>query len=130
MVRHCRVQVRRQAVTIARTFILSQESFAIFICLCNSFLQLIFIHWEYFPTYPLLPWLHSMEACEHLFGVLWQLETDFIFANTIYLEPKLCMLMIGAFCDLTTQEQANTMASGYHHTYFLASDINLKALAA
>ncbi|KAI0026467.1 hypothetical protein K488DRAFT_66592, partial [Vararia minispora EC-137] len=108
---------------------ISRESCAIFIRLCDSLLQLIFVHQKFFSSYPLLPWLHSTEACEHFFGMLRQLKTDFTFADAIYLEPKLRTLMLGAFRNLTAQEQANATASGYHHMYFIASDIDLKALA-
>jgi len=82
----------------------------------------------FYPTYPLLPWLHSTEPCEHLFGLLRQLKRDFNYSDMLYLEPKLRALMLGAFGNLTTEQKANETMSGYHHTYFKAKDLDLDVL--
>lgn len=107
---------------------ISHESFDILITLCDSLIQLIIIHRQFYPQYPLLPWLHSTEPCEHIFGMIRQLKKDFNYADMLYLEPKLRTLMMGAFQDLSVDEKANQTAAGYHHTYFHAPDLDLAAL--
>jgi hypothetical protein len=39
--------------------------------------------------FPLLPWLHSTEACEHGFGEAWKVVKDFTMLDLIYIFPKL-----------------------------------------
>ncbi|KAI0060330.1 hypothetical protein BV25DRAFT_977826 [Artomyces pyxidatus] len=107
---------------------ISRESYDIFLTICDSLVQLIVTYRKYFTTYPLLPWLHSTETCEHIFGMLRQLKKDFNYADMLYLEPKLRSLMLGAFQNLSPDEQANQAAAGYHHTYFHASDLDLRVL--
>jgi len=107
---------------------ISRESYEIFLNLCDSLLALILAYRTWYPTYPLLPWLHSTEPCEHLFGLLRQLKRDFNYSDMLYLEPKLRVLMLGEFGNLTTEQKANETASGYHHTYFKADDLDLEAL--
>ncbi|KAH7918146.1 hypothetical protein BV22DRAFT_1108436 [Leucogyrophana mollusca] len=108
---------------------ISCESYNIFLTLCDSLpMQLIIAYRKYYPTYPLLPWLHSTEPCKHIFGLLRQLEKDFNYADMLYLEPKLTALMMGAFQYLSPEEGANQTAAGYHHTYFHAPDLDLAAL--
>jgi hypothetical protein len=107
---------------------ISQESFDIFMTLCESLLMLIIIYQKYYPRYPLLPWLHSTEPCEHVFGAMRQIKKDFTFADMLNMQPKLQALLLGAFGDLSTEEQANQTAAGYHHTYFKADDLDLKEL--
>jgi len=107
---------------------ISRESFDIFMILSESLLSLTLIYRKYYPQYPLLPWLHSTEPCEHLFGVLRQIKRDFTFADMLNAQAKLEALLLGAFGDLSAEEQANQTAAGYHHTYFKADDLDLKEL--
>ncbi|KZV67782.1 hypothetical protein PENSPDRAFT_610974 [Peniophora sp. CONT] len=107
---------------------ISRESFDIFLILCDSLIQLIFVYREFYPTYPLLPWLHSTEMLEHFFGILRKLKADFNFADALWLEPKLRTLMLGAFKNLTPEQQANATAAGYWHTYLHAPDLDEAAL--
>jgi hypothetical protein len=78
--------------------------------------------------YPLLPWLHSTEVCEHLFGMLRQLKKDLMYADVLQLERKLRVLQMGAFGNLTPKQQANETAVNYHHTYFKADDVDILIL--
>lgn len=112
----------------AHIHFISRESFDIFITLCDSLLSLMIIHRQFYPTYPLLPWLHSTEPCEHLFGVLRQLKKDFNYSDVLYLEPKLRTLLLGTFGDLSPDDQANQTAAGYHHTYFHTTDLDILSL--
>ncbi|KAJ6504529.1 hypothetical protein DFH09DRAFT_943717 [Mycena vulgaris] len=111
-----------------KTQFISRESYDIFLTICDGLLALIVAYRKYFPTYPLLPWLHSTEVCEHFFGMLRQLKKDFNYADVLYLERKLRVLMMGAFGNLSSDEQANETAGGYHHTYFNADDLDTAVL--
>ncbi|KAF5370922.1 hypothetical protein D9615_009812 [Tricholomella constricta] len=112
------------------TNFISRESFDIFITLCDSLLSLIIIYRRYHLKYPLLPWLHSTEPCEHAFGVMRQIKTDFTYSDMLSASRKLAVLMSGAFGSLSAEEKANTTAAGYYHTYFKNNDIDLCELAS
>jgi hypothetical protein len=107
---------------------ISCESYDIFITICNSLLALIFIHWQFYPTYPLLPWMHSTEPSEHVFSVIRKLKPDFNFADFLFLWQKIMLLLQGDFNNTSPQEKSNRTAEGYHHTYFNSKDINLTNL--
>ncbi|KAJ7745879.1 hypothetical protein DFH07DRAFT_924502 [Mycena maculata] len=111
-----------------KTHFISRESYNIFLTICDSLLSLIVAYRKYYPTYPLLPWLHSTEVCEHLFGMLRQLKKDFNYADILYLERKLRVLMMGAFGNLSPDQQANQTSAGYVHTYFKADDLDTAIL--
>ncbi|KAJ6609212.1 hypothetical protein B0H10DRAFT_2226075 [Mycena sp. CBHHK59/15] len=111
-----------------KTQFISRESYDIFFTICDGLLSLIVAYRKYFPTYPLLPWLHSTEVCEHLFGMLRQLKKDFNYTDVLYLEHKLRILMMGAFANLSPDQQANQMSAGYVHTYFKADDLDTTIL--
>ncbi|KAJ6521817.1 hypothetical protein DFH09DRAFT_1424506 [Mycena vulgaris] len=111
-----------------KTQFISRESYDIFLTVCDGLLSLMVSYHKYFPMYPLLPWLHSTEVCEHLFGMLRQLKKNFNYADVLYLERKLRVLMMGAFGNLSPDEQANQTAGGYHHTYFSADDLDVVVL--
>lgn len=109
--------------TLATHFI-SREYYDIAITLCDSLLSLQLVHRRYFMSHPLLPWLHSTEVCEHIFGILRQLKADFTYADLLHLVPKLRVLLLGAFGDLSAEEKTAQTAAGYHHTYFRADDLD------
>ncbi|KAG7095217.1 hypothetical protein E1B28_005992 [Marasmius oreades] len=104
---------------------ISRQSYNIFLTLCDSLLKLIVVYRRWYPTYPLLPWLHSTEPCEHVFGILRQLKKDFTYVDLLYLQPKLHVLLLGDFSNLTAEEKAKQTSAGYHHTYFRADDLDL-----
>lgn len=110
------------------TQFISRESFDIFMTVCDGLLSLIIIYRQYYSRYPLLPWLHSTEPCEHVFGVIRQIKKDFTYSDMLAAEAKLRILLLGAFGDLTPEEQSNQTASGYHHTYFKADDLDTQEL--
>ncbi|KDQ07233.1 hypothetical protein BOTBODRAFT_76758, partial [Botryobasidium botryosum FD-172 SS1] len=108
---------------------ISRESFDIFTFVCDALVLLIVTYCNYFPRYPLLPWLHSTEPCEHVFGCMRQLKRDFDIADFLYFIPKLIIHLSGKFGVLSPEEKENATAAGYHHTYFDTSDIDLPVLA-
>ncbi|KAJ7151882.1 hypothetical protein C8R43DRAFT_1067439 [Mycena crocata] len=107
---------------------ISRESYDIFLTICDGLLSLILVYRNFFPTYPLLPWLHSTEVCEHLFGMLRQLKKDFNYADVLNFERKLRAFMRGSFANLSADEQANQTSAGYLHTYFTADDLDTAEL--
>ncbi|KZV80253.1 hypothetical protein EXIGLDRAFT_630566, partial [Exidia glandulosa HHB12029] len=110
--------------------LISRESLNIFFTLCDTLIGLIVSYRDLHGDYPFLPWLHSTEPLEHVFGVLRQLMPDFTFADFLAFVPKLCAYLLGKFGLMAPEEQANLTAAGYWHTYNLSSDIDLEALAA
>lgn len=107
---------------------ISRQSYDIFLTLCDSLLSLIIVYRRFYPTYPLLPWLHSTEVCEHVFGIIRQLKKDFNYPDFLHLVRKLRVLLMGALSYLSPEEKADQTASGYHHTYFQTNDLDLLAL--
>ncbi|KZV91812.1 hypothetical protein EXIGLDRAFT_587174, partial [Exidia glandulosa HHB12029] len=112
-----------------RNFI-SRESMDIFTTLCDSLVALVISYREFYPDRPFLPWLHSTEPVEHVFGVLRQLKLDFNFADFLFFVPKLCLFLLGRFGIISEEQRANLTAAGYWHTYTFTDGIDLKALTA
>ncbi|KZV78172.1 hypothetical protein EXIGLDRAFT_634508, partial [Exidia glandulosa HHB12029] len=112
-----------------RNFI-SRESMDIFITMCDSLIALVGVYREYYPTWPFLPWLHSTEPVEHVFGVLRQLKLDFNYADFLYFIPRLCAYLLGVFGLVDSETRANATAAGYWHTYALAKGIDLRTLVS
>ena len=79
-------------------------------------------------VYPLLPWLHSTEVCEHVFGECRKLIKDFTYLDFIYMIPRL-MVLIRAAVNSGYAGDSKARASGYTHTYFDSEDINITALS-
>jgi hypothetical protein len=109
------------------THFISHDSYDIFVTLCDSLLGLIISHRQFYSNYPLLPWLHSTEVCEHIFGILRKLKAKFSLVDLLFM-PKVRVLLLGEFGDLLPEQKANETAAGYHHTYFQTDDIDLKVL--
>ena len=68
---------------------MAAQSFSIFNSLFESMILLVKSHREYYPEFPLLPWMHGSEACEHIFGIARQIRTDFDFAELLQMIPKI-----------------------------------------
>lgn len=111
------------------THFISRESFEIFLMVCDGLLALIVLYRKEFPTFPLLPWLHSTEACEHIFGTLRTLKADFTAMDALYIQPKLRTLLLAAFDDILHENPASDKAAGYFHSYHLSQDIDFAVLS-
>jgi len=93
-------------------------------------IQLIIVYRDnYRSRYPLLPWLHSTEVCEHVFGVLQSLVKDFTMLDFFNLVPKL-FLRLRLFTQSTAHASGKETASGYAHTFSDCRGIDLSALSA
>ena len=80
--------------TESRYFI-SREFTDILGFLVDGLISLVIIHWDHMDgeIYPLLPWLHSSETCEHIFGECQKLVKDFTFLDFLYMIPRLHILV-------------------------------------
>ncbi|RHZ72726.1 hypothetical protein Glove_239g23 [Diversispora epigaea] len=65
------------------------QSFSIFNSLSESMVLLVKSHREYYPEFPLLPWMHGSEAYEYVFGIARQIRTDFDFAELLQMISKI-----------------------------------------
>ena len=71
-------------------YFLSWEAADIALIIIEGYISLLLIHQNHVPNiFPLLPWLHSTEACEHAFGEARRIVKDFTFLDFIYMIPKL-----------------------------------------
>ena len=80
--------------------------------------------------YPLLPWLHSTEPCEHVFGLCRQILQDFTMHDFQFMIPKLFIrLREAALFGPSHLSDGKERASGYTHNYRDTRDIDLNALS-
>jgi hypothetical protein len=71
-------------------YFISREAADILRFIIDGFIALVVIHRDHVPgRVPLLPWLHSSEACEHVFGEARHVVKDFTYLDFIYMLPKL-----------------------------------------
>ncbi|KAH8930306.1 hypothetical protein BT69DRAFT_1210430, partial [Atractiella rhizophila] len=114
--------------TTSRQFI-SREAYDIFNIEADGLVTLIFVYRQYFPDYPLLPWRLTTETNEHAFAGMCTCIKSFPVVDALLMVPKLRVLLASAFQNLSTVDQATTIAAGYDHTYATSKDIDLVALA-
>ncbi|KAF8687978.1 hypothetical protein AX14_003566 [Amanita brunnescens Koide BX004] len=114
-------------------YFLSREFIDIISLLVNGLISLIIIHRDFVPEiFPLLPWLHSTEACEHLFGMARQIVQDFTMMDFINMLPKLAVKVREATLRgrQASPSDMKAQAAGYNHTYLDTHDVDLMALAS
>lgn len=110
-------------------YFISREANDILHILIDGFIALIIIHRDHLPTpAPLLPWLHSSEACEHIFGDARDVVKDFTFLDFIYMIPKLRIKLHGAALR-GKASNGKARAAGYSHTYFDHEGLDLLVLS-
>ena len=117
-------------------FYISQEFDNISNILVEGLITLMVIHHDHlgmdeesdYNCYPLLPWLHSSETCEHVFGECRKLIKDFTFLDFIYMIPKLTALIRSTVRQGHTDNH-RAHAGGYAHTYIDAEDCDLAQLS-
>lgn len=110
---------------------LSREASDILRHVIEGLLGLIYIYRDHLRNSkdinPLIPWLHSTEQCEHIFGEAQQIVTDFCFLDFIYMIPKLRVTIREAM--LRARANPKATASGYSHTYFDVRGLDIPILA-
>lgn len=110
---------------------ISRESVDILHFLTHGLISLIVIHRDFYPDIPLIPWLHSTEVCEHLFGLARRLIKDFGLLDFHNMMPKLTVQIRESIFSTHLAEstkQTTAAASGYHHTYSNLKHLDIMAL--
>jgi hypothetical protein len=109
-------------------YCLSREAIDITRIIVNGLLSLIIVYRDYTSEHlPLLPWLHSSEACEHIFGMARLIVKDFTLLDFIHMQPKInAKVRVDVLRSQTSDPKAR--ASGYNHTYFDNTGIDLSSL--
>ncbi|KAJ7182126.1 hypothetical protein C8R46DRAFT_826347, partial [Mycena filopes] len=79
--------------------------------------------------FPLLPWLHSSEACEHVFGESRRIVKDFTMLDFLYMIPKLRVKIRSAVLRAKASD-SKAQAAGYSHTYFDNTGLDILALSS
>ena len=80
-----------------KQYFLSREATDIAQYLIDSLIGLVLVYRDHLDgTLPLLPWLHSSETCEHVFGEARQIVKDFTMLDFFYMMTKLCMKLYEA----------------------------------
>ncbi|CAL1711140.1 unnamed protein product [Somion occarium] len=113
-------------------YFISPEATDITRMLVEGLAGLIFIYRDYYTTdskpFPLLPWLHSSEPCEHAFGSARQVVKDFTMLNFHYMIQKL-RLKTREAAMLAEAADPKGRAMSYNHTYVNSRGINVTMLA-
>lgn len=113
-------------------FFISREASDIARILIEGLAGLIFVYRDYYSSdtevFPLLPWLHSTEACEHVFGSARHLIKDFAMLDFFYMARKL-RFQVRESVLVAECSNPKDRASGYHHSYFDTRGANLSMLS-
>lgn len=116
-----------------RQYCISREALDITRILIESLFALIMIHRDYNAQHtvplPFLPWLHSTEPCEHVFGEARQVVKDFTFLDFHIMIKKLMVKIWEAARLAEATEDPKARANGYNHTYLDIQGLDLCALA-
>ena len=108
---------------------ISREADDILDTLIDGLIGLIYIYRDHLAgqRYPLLPWLHSTEICEHVFAECWKLVKDFTHLNFLYMIPRLRVLVRAAsLFSKGTDPKARAM--GYSHSYLDPENARIESL--
>jgi hypothetical protein len=74
----------------AKQYFLSCEATDIACYLIDGIIGLVIVYRDHFDgIFPLLPWLHSSETCEHVFGEPCQIVKNFTMLDFLYMTTKL-----------------------------------------
>ncbi|KAJ7245054.1 hypothetical protein C8J57DRAFT_1082457 [Mycena rebaudengoi] len=110
-------------------YCLSREALDIARIIIEGYLALVYIHRDNVDgLFPLLPWLHSSEACEHVFGEARRIVKDFTMLDFLYMIPKL-RIKIRAAVLRAKASDPKARAAGYTHTYFDNTGLDILALS-
>ncbi|KAH9835199.1 uncharacterized protein C8Q71DRAFT_858853 [Rhodofomes roseus] len=118
-------------------YFISREATDIMRMLVDGLLGLIFVHRDHVSMdpksesmhgcFPLLPWYHASEPCEHVFGESRRLVKDFTMLDFYFMVPKL-RLKIREAVFRAEMSDPKARASGYNHTYFDVHGLDMHAL--
>jgi hypothetical protein len=111
-------------------YYISREADDILDTLIDGLIGLVYIYRDHLAgqRYPLLPWLHSTEICEHIFAECRKLVKDFTHLNFLYMIPRLRVLVRAAsLFSKGTDPKAQAM--GYSHSYLDPENARIESLA-
>ena len=110
-------------------YFISREAADILRILVEGFVALVVIHRDHLSSStPLLPWLHSSECCEHVFGEARHVVKDFTYLDFIYMIPKLRIKLHESALH-GKGGNGKARAAGYSHTYFDHEGLDLTTLS-
>jgi hypothetical protein len=110
-------------------YFLSREAVDIARIIIEGYLSLLYIHPDHITgLFPLLPWLHSSEACEHVFDESRRIVKDFTMLDFLYMIPKLRVKLQAAIRRAKSSD-GKARAAGYTHTYFDKTGLDILALS-
>ena len=98
-----------------------------------GFLRLVIIYRDYVKTNDgdalrFLPWLHSTEVAEHVFGICRQLIKDFTILDFYFMVPK-NFVILREHLFRTSFSDGKNRAAGYNHTYGDCRALSIAALS-
>ncbi|KAH7904197.1 hypothetical protein BJ138DRAFT_1107029, partial [Hygrophoropsis aurantiaca] len=112
-----------------KQYMYSREATDIVKFLVEGLLSLVLIHRDHISgDYPLLPWLHSSEPCEHTFGDARHIVKDFTMLDFYFMVSKLRVKLQETVLSNQSPD-FKARAQGYCHTYFDAHGVDLQQLA-
>ncbi|KAJ7768133.1 hypothetical protein DFH07DRAFT_1058377 [Mycena maculata] len=112
-------------------YFLSREAVDISRIIIEGYLSLLYIHRDHIVgLFPLLPWLHSSEACEHVFGESRRIVKDFTMLDflRLYMIPKLRVKLRAAILRAKSAD-GKACATGYSHSYFDNTGLDIHSLS-
>jgi hypothetical protein len=112
-------------------YYISREADNILDKLGNGLIALIYVYRDHQgeQRYPLLPWLHSTEICEHVFAECRKLVKDFTHLNFLHMVPRLHIL-IRAASVFSKGTDPRAQAMGYSHSYLDPENARVELLAS
>ncbi|KAF9779588.1 hypothetical protein BJ322DRAFT_1167867 [Thelephora terrestris] len=110
-------------------YYISREADDILEKLVDGLLGLIYVYRDQFQgRYPLLPWLHSTEICEHVFAECRKLIKDFTHLNFLFMNVRL-QTLLRASLALARGTDPKSRANGYSHAYLDPETARVESLA-
>ncbi|CAG8654771.1 24961_t:CDS:2, partial [Gigaspora rosea] len=97
-------------ISLEKNF-LATQTFNILTSLAESLILLIISYRDFYNSYPLLPWLHGSEGCEHFFGLCRQINNEFTFFDLLYMVSKVSY-MYKAYMNGTLNKVIKDKTSG------------------
>lgn len=99
------------------TNFISHQSAKIFGTLANSLLALIIAHREYYPNFPLMPWKHGTEPCEHIFGWIRVISPTFTVLDAGQIMPKIYAVVKSVMSGRVDLKPSEHMHAGYQFAF-------------
>lgn len=96
---------------------MSHQSVKTFQQLAISLLSLFIAHREFYPAFPLMPWKHCTEPCEHIFGWFQKIFPDSCLLDARMMMPKIHKIIKNIMEKTISMPSADSTHAGYRFTY-------------